>query len=453
VVRHGVEQGPALSSTVDESGLTARLEWALIGIGFIAMFAVLPHNLGYDDRTRFADIEALLHHGHLSGSRYSLVGPLISAPVLLLGEIVGSPYGWAERFNVIVVAVSAAVLWRLSRGWADPRFLRWSLLLLLFASYLANRLHDYNAETLTAALITIGVVMVAKAARPWLGWVAMVIGVVNTPAAIAGLALLVVVAAVRERRLVALWPVIIAALLIMLESWIRRGGPLTTGYANDHGVETIMPYSGRPGFSYPFPYGVASILFSFGRGLVFFMPGLVLWFSARDRRMLGGSRRVVSALLLFTLGLVLVYAKWWAWYGGIAWGPRFFTLAAVPASVLLARRLLNPSDRLWDNAITLLVLGLSVWVAVAGVTATPDSLKVCGRNRYANEALCWYSPEFSPLGSPLRSFVDVQWTAWLVAALCVAVALYAAVPTVARVAAALDERRGRSARLLGGWRF
>jgi hypothetical protein len=425
----------------------------VIGIGFIAMFAVVPHNLGDDDRTRFADIETLLHHGHLSGSKFSLVGPLISTPVLLIGEIVGSPYGWAERFNVIVVAISAAVLWRLTRGQADPRLFRWSVLVLLFASYLANRLRDYNAETLTAALITIGVVMVATRTRPWLGWVTMAIGVANTPAAIGGLALLMVVAAVRERRLRGVWPLALAALLITLESWIRRGGPLTTGYGGDHGYATIMPYSGRPGFSYPFPYGVASILLSFGRGLVFFMPGLLLWCSARDRRTLGGSRPVVSALLLFTLGLVLVYAKWWAWYGGIAWGPRFFTIAAVPASLLLARRLLDPSDRLWDNAVTLLVLGLSAWVAVAGVTATRDSLKFCGRNRYAHEALCWYSPEFSPLGSPLRSFAGTPWTSWAVAALCVAVSLYMAAPTLARATATLAERRGRIAPFLGGWRL
>jgi hypothetical protein len=417
------------------------------------MFAVLPHNLGDDDRTRFADIEALLHHGHLSASKFSLVGPLISAPVLLLGELVGSPYGWAERFNVIVVAISAAVLWRLTRGRADPRFFRWSILLLLFASYLANRLRDYNAETLTAALTTIGVVLVTTRTRPWLGWVAMAIGVANTPAAIVGLAVLVVVAAARERRLRGVWPLALAALLIMLESWIRRGGPLATGYANDHGYATIMPYSGRPGFSYPLPYGVASILLSFGRGLVFFMPGLLIWFSASDRRRLGGSRPIVSGLLLFTLGLVVVYAKWWAWYGGIAWGPRFFAIAAVPASVLLARRLVDPSDRLWDNAVTLLILGLSVWVAVTGVTATRDSLKFCSRNRYAHEALCWYSPDFSPLGSPLRSFAGAPRTAWAVAALCVGVSLYVAAPTLARVTAALAERRGRIGPLLGGWRL
>jgi hypothetical protein len=37
-----------------------------------------------------------------------------------------------------------------------------------------------------------------------------------------------------------------------------------------------MPYTGRPGFSYPFLFGVLGILFSFGRGLAFFAPALWL---------------------------------------------------------------------------------------------------------------------------------------------------------------------------------
>jgi hypothetical protein len=63
----------------------------------------------------------------------------------------------------------------------------------------------------------------------------------------------------------------------MAEAWLRRGSPFVSGYAANHGDRTILPYSGRAGFSYPLLLGIASILFSFGRGLVFFSPGLVLW--------------------------------------------------------------------------------------------------------------------------------------------------------------------------------
>jgi len=113
---------------------TAAVERALLLVGFLVLFALLPHGLAGDDFTRFADIEQLLHHGSLSNSRYSILMPLISAPVLLVGEIVRSPEWWAARFNVIVVAAGALVVFRLLRDHVDRRVLRQALLLLLFAS-------------------------------------------------------------------------------------------------------------------------------------------------------------------------------------------------------------------------------------------------------------------------------------------------------------------------------
>ena len=47
---------------------------------------------------------------------------------------------------------------------------------------------------------------------------------------------------------------------------------------------------------------------------------------------------LVALLVVFTAGLVVVYARWWAWYGGVNWGPRFFVVAILPASVILATR-------------------------------------------------------------------------------------------------------------------
>src|SRR5205085_1593251 len=134
----------------------------------------------------------------------------------------------------------------------------------------------------------------------------------------------------------------VAGLLVLGESWLRRGSPFDTGYGGDHGIQTVLPYSGRPGFSYPFLLGVVSILFSFGRGLMFFTPGLLLWLDARTRDALVRHRRTVVPMLLAVAGLVLVYAKWWAWYGGISWGPRFFVFAAIPASLFVAARARPP---------------------------------------------------------------------------------------------------------------
>jgi hypothetical protein len=409
------------------------LERGLIVAGFGVLFFLLPHSLVGDDNQRFSDIELLLHHGRLSDSPYSLVMPLLSVPVLELGNVVESPAWWAARFNVIVVAAAVAVGCWLLRGRADPRLLRLIVLVLLFASFLTDRLRDYNAEVMTASLVTIGIICIATGRHVVAGWAAIVVGVVNTPAAIVGLVLLAGWEALRNRRLRYLAAVVAALVLIMTEDWVRRGGPLVTGYANNHGVRTIMPYSGQPGFSYPFLLGVAAILFSFGRGLLFFMPGLALWLDRRTRLLVrpAPGQPAVTMMLLFTAGLVLVYAKWWAWYGGLAWGPRFFVFAAIPASVLLAARIWRAGRSPSADAVTLAVLALSAWVGCAGaINDRHQALAICSAGHYQNEQLCWFTPDFSPLWQPVRQFPDLTVSTMVVALYCGAVFCYLAAPLV-----------------------
>ena len=214
----------------------------------------------------------------------------------------------------------------------------------------------------------------------------------------------------------------------MLENWVRRGGPLVTGYEGNRGVPTIMPYSGLPGFSYPFLLGLGSILFSFGRGLLFFTPGLALWLDGRTRRLVPG-RRLATMMLLFTAGLVLVYSKWWAWYGGIAWGPRFFAFAALPASVFLAARIQRAGESARADALTLGVLALSAWVAVTGAVADLDALAFCSANDYQQEQLCWFTPDYSSLWQPVRQHPSSDgFDAGSWCSTCAAVFAYLAVP-------------------------
>src|SRR5438552_19053539 len=98
-----------------------------------------------DDFTRFSDVEQLIHHGELSDSRFSLVMPLFSVPVLLIGEVLRTPEWWAAHFNVIVVAVVSLLTLLLLRVRAALRHLRSVLSTLLFASSLATRPRDDTA--------------------------------------------------------------------------------------------------------------------------------------------------------------------------------------------------------------------------------------------------------------------------------------------------------------------
>jgi hypothetical protein len=418
------------------------VETALLVVGFGVLLVLLPHSLMGDDFARFTDVENLLHHGHLSDSRYSLVMPLVSVPLLLVGEVLRTPEWWAAHFNLFVVAAGALLLFWILRDRVDRGQLRKALLVLLFASLLTNRLRDYNAEVLTATLVTIGIVLVTVVRRPVLGWGAIVIGVVNTPAALVGAAFLAVAEAVRTKRLRHLIVPLVAAALIMLEAWIRRGGPLTTGYAHDHGPRTLLPYSGKEGFSYPFLLGVLSILFSFGRGLLFFTPGLVFGLSPLARR------RIVGLMLLFVAGLVVVYAKWWAWYGGLSWGPRFFVFAAIPSSLLIVLRLRRAGESTAADAATLLVLTLSAWVGLSGAIADLSTLDFCVADHAANESLCWYTPEYSSLFHPLVHFPALTWKTSLLSAYCAVVFAYLAAPLIASLLRRLPGREWAT-----GWRL
>jgi hypothetical protein len=407
--------------------LASAFETALIAGGFGVLFALLPHALNsIDDQARFDDIEQLLQHGHLTSGRFSLVMPLASAPFLLLGKLLASPEWWAERFNVIVLAVGVMTSFRLLRGRAEVALVRTTVLVLCFASFLTSALRGYGPETLSATLVAVGIVAVVTGRRRS-GWVAIVIGVVNTPPALAGLGVLAAVELLRTKRLRCLLPVAAAAALIMAEAWIRRGGPFVSGYEGDRGVTTILPYSGRPGFSYPLLFGIAAILFSFGRGLIFYMPGLLLWLSAGTRRLAQRCRSTVVLMLLFLAGLVLVYAKWWAWYGGIAWGPRYFTFAAIPASLLIAVRLTRTRASALFDVITIAVLAASTWVSIAGGVADLQWLdNFCTQDNYSVESLCWYAPEFSPIGHALVQFPALTTSTAVVVGYCALVFAYLA---------------------------
>jgi hypothetical protein len=429
------------------------VEILLIAFGFYVLLFLLPHHLAGDDGWRFQDIELLRTHGKLSSSRFSLAMPLLSLPLLALGTLIKSPEWWATRFNVILVGgASAAAMYGL-RGRIDGRLLRRFLLILLFASLLTYHLRTYNTEVADAVFVTCGLIALAVG-RTWLGWGLLVYAVVNTPAAVVALALLAVVETVRSRRLRFLLPVVAAVVLIGAEAWVRRGSPFTTGYEGLRGLPTQIPYSGHSGFSFPFALGVLSILFAFGRGLLFFAPGLVLWLSSRTRQIAGATWPLVILFLLFLLGLVLAYAKWWAWYGGNAWGPRFFLVAAVPSSYAIALRLMDTGRSPFADALTLFMLAVSAWIGIVGILASANDAEpvLCTLNGDAVEAFCWYVPEFSSWWQPVESFPSLDASTWTAVVYAVIVFAYLAFPLAVGV---IRSAAAGVTQLLAapGWRF
>src|SRR5438132_462418 len=82
---------------------TARpaVEAFLLAIGAVVLLFALPHEIASDGAARFYALAQLLDWHEVSGTAYSLVGPLFSAPLYLLGKQWMTSEWWVSRFNAI----------------------------------------------------------------------------------------------------------------------------------------------------------------------------------------------------------------------------------------------------------------------------------------------------------------------------------------------------------------
>lgn len=141
-------------------------------------------------------------------------------------------------------------------------------------------------------------------------------------------------------------PALVCGGVILLLNHLHFGGPFEMGYADQ--AEGIS-------FATPLFAGLYGFLFSAGRGLFFFSPGLILglfgWRALNDR-----GRWLMFATLAATLFPLLFMSKWINWAGGWTWGPRHIFMIhpflAIPAAFWLADG--------WNAARRSVALGLIV---------------------------------------------------------------------------------------------
>jgi hypothetical protein len=189
---------------------------------------------------------------------------------------------------------------------------------------------------------------------------------------------------------------------------------------------------------------------SFGKGIVFYAPGVF----APVKDLLQGKDALLKTQrvwLLFLAGLMLVYAKFCGWYGGVFWGPRYILFASVPASFALALNL-GVRRSFGRSLVTLTMLTLSVWICAEGMVFGQGNLDACWTNNYALEHLCWYVPEFSAWIRPFISARPLKKEDFVFLSVYAIVYLYLAVPiAVFLVRSALPRCRSQLQRLLE-WR-
>lgn len=441
---------PQTSGSAADEGrysLALVVEWGLIAVSYLMLFFG-RHWVGSDGGERFDSLSELLSQHHIPHTKYSMVGPMFATPLWYLGKAwLKDPRLGCAYYNWVLLGVFIVVLARLLKGSLEPQIVRRFLLLLVAGSMFAFHVMAFYAEVFTAACVAAGVLCVCLRRCEWAGWIAIVLGSVNTPGVGLGAAAVCLFFTIERRRLRYILPIVAVVGMIALEALLRKGGK--TGYEGVKQNPTLMPYSGRPGFSYPLFLGLLSVMMSFGKGIVFYAPGVF----APVKDLLKGKHALLTThrvWLVFLAGLVLVYAKFCGWYGGQFWGPRYLFFVSVPASFALA---LNLRVRSFGRSLVILaMLTLSVWICADEMVFGEAHLDQCWANNYALEHLCWYVPEFSAwirpfiVKDPLKSDEIAFLTVYAI------VYLYLAVPIVAfLVRSAVPPCKAQMRRLLE-WR-
>lgn len=237
--------------------------------------------------------------------------------------------------------------------------------------------------------------------------------------------------------------------LLMLAGYntVRFGVPWDTGYRLS-----------LHDFSLPLYKGLAGLLISPGRGLLFYSPVALLALPGA----VAGFRKhrfdCCLALALVATWLVF-YAKWTVWHGGWSWGPRYL-VPIMPLLVLLAAEGWGLAKGRWRSvwtAVAAVVIALSFVAQVAGVSknfadtefrlvelsgAHSDDWYYLGREALFNLGL-------SPLVLQWRQMGTPPWdVSWLSTGRVDGVALGAALVAVLAGAAALWLAHSRGPRAM-----
>jgi hypothetical protein len=398
----------------------AGVEILLILLGFGFMLKSFPILYFYDGIARLNAMQELLH-GTISPVSYSLVGPLFSLPLWVVQK--WHPTWWwdPQKYNVYLLMAFMLATYISFRKRIDRSLLRKFFLILIVASMFSDQVKYFGGETFTATFVGFGGLAITLAPA-WLGWITIVLGVVNTPATLAGLFCLSLKKSWDDKRWRYGLAIVAAGSLILAESWIRRGSPFNSGYGDQK-------------FSTPFIIGLLGIIFSFDKGLLFFTPGIFLPVKKYIYSLEQGEKeKLFSAYTLwisFVVGLILIYSAWWAWDGALFWGPRFFLIACIPASFALAVRLHKPGKLLLANLLTLIVFAWSLYVGIDGALFDMNDLsQFCVTGGYKNMPLCQYDPYYSVLWRPIANHIMLSRSEEIFIAYSLIVFVYLAMPTM-----------------------
>jgi hypothetical protein len=404
----------------------------LVIVTVLIHLAVAMPLVGGDGHIRYEMVMQLADGKFDSLAKFSMVQPLLT---LAYGGILsifgGDLFAAASYFNMTVFFAGLVVMYaRIYHLFGHNTANLFAILAVGFGMYPHYVAHFYG-EVLTSVLLMLCLLFYRHKV---IFYGCLVIGILNTPAMMpaAGLALLAL--AWVERSWHPLAAIALIAGLFMAEQQLKYGGPLSSpyGWDGERGLQTVLPYSGLPGFSYPLLFGLLSLVFAFGKSVFLFIPTLFFLWREKLTTLLSVPPRYLAIMALFVVAVTVTYAKWWAWYGGFSWGARFFLFLVLPMALVAARGLERPMKGWKDRVGAIAIVVSAGWVGLNGLVWGNLDLGACLENDYAFEALCWYAPEFSPLFRPFvvgKLGMMLQWPAVLATLVTLFGAIFLLYPT------------------------
>ncbi len=217
------------------------------------------------------------------------------------------------------------------------------------------------------------------------------------------------------RKNLVLGELILQALCVAIP--VAIGVAITVGY-NYARFRTVWTFPLEPfeSFSTPLRLGLAGLLVSPGKGLLWYVP--LLWLALLGLPKWTHRRRLPDYLLASAslLAPIVLYALWYDWPGGRAWGPRMIVVT-MPAIAMLALPaldgLVEGTASRWARWATGLLLGVSVAVQLPAVLVNFELREAADMQAGVTfEQLLW-SVDHSPLITYWQSVIqgphDVWW--------------------------------------------
>lgn len=369
-----------------------RIANAVLLAGFALLLVTLAASYKSDGQARYNLLKAMFTGGELN-EKYSLFLPVLASPIYLVADLVGAdPHRFVAYFNFAFTLLAGGYVYYLTRQRYGLTLAKFAAILLLATSMYSHHLQWFFGEV--SAALVIAIAFFLKNQHRWISAFLMALAIWSTPAFLPAIAITAAaelwVTKFKNFRLSI--ATVLGGLFILADNFIKYGS-FSTPYLSS---------SEAGGFSIPSLFIIGAVLFSFGKGIAFYIPGLFAFADEKVRSAFKLDRETKWVAVTFVVALILVYSAWWSWYGGWFWGPRFFLVLCLPAALAFAIVLTRIYEyATWQKIALFVLLALALWVGVSGYVFGQQLLsEACQENDYINESLCWYTVQYSALWNP-----------------------------------------------------